>query len=170
MTSQTPEPMTAQMLDGPVTVTLTASGTQRVFHGHLTSHYTAVTLGSHRGTFTHLRDRAGSTTRPWAQIAPSVSIPFMPTGGFPYEAKDWRFGIFGLDACLDSENVKVQPLTDEGRAWLRQNETPGDKRSRLLARFAEFDTEAAADLDALISELMVDVREDGYLESRAYRR
>lgn len=145
---------------GKVTVTLTHEGQSVRLHGGVVEEFTALTYGNKHGNWVHNRGRTGSSARRWVSLCPLVAKAY-DLRPVPDSARDWRWTSMYLEVCIDdTEGVTIEPLGADAQAWLLANESPTEKRDRLLARFAEFDPEAAAALEDTILALVADARED----------
>lgn len=172
MTDPTPEAATnpaASALPAAgemVTVTFDdpATGSSWTFHGRMgTERYTALTVGTtaNRYGWAHHRDRGTTAAREWVVVEHTITNQ-QYTHQTPYRGRDWEYGLFGLHVCLDPHDsgISIAPIADAGREWLAAHETPGEKRDRLLARFAALDPAAAAELESVIADLIEEARDE----------
>lgn len=134
------------------------AGHSVVFHGRMSEQYKALTLGDSRGEFRHHPHRGTTAARRWAAVEHAIEHTQIPRRA--WRGRDFEYDATGLMVCIDSETVTIAPLTEEGRAWLAAHESAAEKRDRLLARFAALDPEAAAELEAVIADLVTEARDE----------
>lgn len=141
------------------------SGTQRTFHGCMGEQLKALTAGDSRGEFRHHWHKGTTAARRWAVVHHTIEHQQV-RWGMKFRGRDFEYDLEGLAVCVESENVTIVPITDAGRTWLREHENATEKRDRLLARFADFDAAASAELSAVIAELVQDARDEIEAELR----
>lgn len=116
----------------------------------------------------HHPHRGTTAAREWAVVEHTIAHP-QYTHQIPYRGWDWECRLFALHVCVaPTSTVAIVPITDEGREWLRAHESASEKRDRLLARFADLDPAAAAELEDVIAELVADARESASDEAYAH--
>lgn len=87
--------------------------------------------------------------------------------GLYYSGPHWWLGDLSMAIDIEMPGVTVTALTDEGRTWLLANESAARTRDRFIARFAEFDPEAAAALNDTIETLTENAYERGQDSERS---
>lgn len=143
-----------------VTVTyLDDSGTTRQFHGRVGETLKALTHGDHRGQWRHHWHKSGPAARRWVAVLHPIEYQQV-AWKMERRGRDFEYDNEALVVCLEAEHVTIAPITDEGRAYLRAHETAAETRTRLIARFAELDPEAATELDAAITMMIEDAVDD----------
>lgn len=130
------------------------TGQTGTFHGRMAEHYRALTVTDDTGKVRHQPYHDGTTTRHWVAVEHVIDDTRGPRGN--WRGRDFEYDHTGLMVCLDSATATVAPIGDAGLAWLRERESPAEKRDRLLARFAALDPEASAELGDVIAELVQD--------------
>lgn len=124
------------------------------FHGRMAEHYRALTVTDDTGKVHHQPYHDGVTARQWAAVEHAIDDTRGPRGN--WRGRDFEYDHIGLMVCLDSTTATVAPIGDAGLAWLRERESPAEKRDRLLARFTALDPEASEELEDVIAELVQD--------------
>lgn len=148
-----------------VTVTFTdpATGASWAFHGRMgAERYTALTVGTtgNQWGWAHHRGRGTTAAREWVLVEHAI-VNQQYTHKTPFRGRDWEYGLFGLNVCIAPDSAAtITAITDEGREWLTAHESAPEKRDRLLARFADLDPEAAAELESVIADLIDEARDE----------
>ena len=159
-----------------VTVTLTYGGKTFSTHGRWTGSRELAVEVHERGTYTATPEEArregmDELIATWLTIySETGNMMDAPAGSrglwgaqernsdFRLLTGEWMLGMYDLKVREDSPNVRIEPLTDEGRRYIEANLSTDKRRSRLEEKLRALAPELALELDDVLYRVAEDAR------------